>query len=76
MLQETEVAITTVHSPDGDPTPSNIASEGEGITRTGGRSCSELASNIIWREMSMETFTSSLGTQGYDDLTYYNLAQV
>ena len=44
------------HSPDGDSTPvsSNSTSEGEGITRTGGGSCSELPSNITWREKCME----------------------
>ena len=41
------------HSPDGDVThaPSDSTSEGEGITRTGGGSCSELCSNITWREI-------------------------
>ena len=42
----------TIYSPDGDPThiPSNSTVEGEGITRTGGRSCSELSCNITCRE--------------------------
>ena len=42
-----------IHSPDGDPThvPSNSATEGEGITRTGGGSCSELPINMPWRRL-------------------------
>ena len=38
-----------IHSPDGVPihVSNNSTSEGEGITRTGGGSCSELCSNII-----------------------------
>ena len=48
MYQRTLTA--PIHSPDGDliHVPSNITSEGEGITRTGGGSCSELSSNITW----------------------------
>ena len=40
------------HSPDGEPThvPSNIASEGDGTSRTGGGNWSELPSNMTWRE--------------------------
>ena len=43
---------TTIHSPDGCPThiPSNSTHEGEGITRTGDGSCSELPSYITWRD--------------------------
>ena len=47
----------STHSPDSDPipVPSNIASETEGMTRTGGGSCSELSSNITW-ERSNTTY--------------------
>ena len=40
-----------IHSPDSDSThvPIDGTSEGEGVTKTGGRSCSELSSNITWR---------------------------
>ena len=50
MYQNTLTATT--HSPDGDPihVSSYSTSEGEGIIRTGGGSCSELSSNIIWKE--------------------------
>ena len=41
------------HSPDGDSAhvPTNSTSEVKSITRTGGRSCNELRSNITWREI-------------------------
>ena len=50
----------SIHYPGGDPTPvpSNSASEGEGLTRTGGGSCSELSSNITCIEKQSPRFTA------------------
>ena len=51
MLQGTLTA--PIHSPEGEPIPvsSNSTCESEGITRTGGRSCSELSSTMTWRRL-------------------------
>ena len=58
MTQDTLTVPT--HSPDSDPThvSSNSTSEGEGITRTGGGSCSELPSNIAWRTILHQNIMS------------------
>ena len=55
MRQDTLTGATD--SPDGDtiPVPSNITSETEGITRTGGGSCSELPSDITWERYTYES---------------------
>ena len=56
-----QVTLTaSIHSPGGDTTlvPSNSASEGEGLTRTGGGSCSELSSNITCIEIQSSRFTA------------------
>ena len=47
------------HSPGGDPTlaPSNSAPENEGLTRTGGGSCSEMSSNSTCIEIQSPRFT-------------------
>ena len=49
-----------IHYPGGNPTPvpSNSAPEGEGLTRTGGGSCSELPSNITCIEIESPRFTA------------------
>ena len=48
----------SIHYPGGDPTlvPSNSAPESEGLTRTGGGSCSELSSNITCIETESPRF--------------------
>ena len=56
-----QVTLTApIHSPGGEATlvPSNSASEGEGLTRTGGGSCSELSSNITCIEIQSSRFIS------------------
>ena len=53
MNQGTLTAPT--HSPNGDiiHVPTNSTVEGKGITRTSRGSCSELSSNITWREIKI-----------------------
>ena len=48
-----------IHSPDGNsiPVSSNSTSESEGVTRTGGGSCSELSCNIIWKDTNKNGVT-------------------
>jgi len=50
----------SIHYPGCDPTlvPSNSACEVEGITRTGGRSCSELSSNATCIEIQSPRFAA------------------
>ena len=52
MSQGTQIATTT-HSPNGGPTSVHSTSKGDGTSRTGGGSWSELSSNITWMEMDL-----------------------